>query len=68
MNFLLKDKSISISIMYTAEAISFDIIFVVNYVSNGPAFAGSVTPKNITCTTADIGWTLKLPPVIGAEY
>ena len=68
MNFLLKDKSISISITYTAGSISFEMIFVVNYVSNGPAFAGSVTPKNITCTAADIGWSMKLPPVIGAEY
>ena len=65
MNFLLKDKSISITITYTAMGISFEMIFVVNYISNGPSFAEIVTPKNITCTAADAGWSMKLPPILG---
>ena len=65
MNFLLKDKSISITITYTAMGISFEMIFVVNYISNGPSFADTVTPKNITCTAADAGWSMKLPLIMG---
>ena len=67
MNLLLKDKSISIRIAYTASEKSFDMIFQVNYVSNGPSFTETVTPKNITCSPADAGWSMKLPPIAGGD-
>lgn len=43
------------------------MIFQVNYVSNGPSFTESVTPKNITCTPADAGWSMTLPKIAGGD-
>ena len=39
----------------------------VSYTTNGPSFTAGADIKSLTCSSEDIGWSLKLPEIVGAS-